>query len=155
VDFQLATNPKADPKRAEAAEGDLRLSIGNLKGTPTAVLFRPVASGPGLNPKIFSSGVVSSYIVADVKVLTDATLKVTRQNGGYTVEASIPLGDLGWKPSAGSVVNGDFGVTYGDPAGRRTRLRNYWNNRHTGLVDDAVFELRLEPRNWGKITLQP
>ncbi len=155
VDFQLATNPKADPKRAEAVEGDLRLSIGNLKGTPTAVLFRPVASGPGLNPKTFSSGVVSSYIVADVKVLTDATLKVTRQNGGYTVEASIPLGDLGWKPSAGSVVNGDFGVTYGDPAGRRTRLRNYWNNRHTGLVDDAVFELRLEPRNWGKITLQP
>ncbi|MBM4040611.1 MAG: hypothetical protein FJ290_19060, partial [Planctomycetes bacterium] len=40
VDFQLGTDTKADPKRAEAVLGDLRLSIGPFKGAPTAVLFR-------------------------------------------------------------------------------------------------------------------
>ena len=42
VDFQLGTDPKADKKRDEAVEGDLRLSIGNFQGQPTAVLYRKV-----------------------------------------------------------------------------------------------------------------
>ena len=37
VDLQLATDPAADPKRQQATAGDLRLSIGNLGGKPTAV----------------------------------------------------------------------------------------------------------------------
>ena len=48
-------------------------------------------------------------------------------------------------------LRGDFDVTYGDPAGQRTRLRSYWNNQHTGSVDDAVFELMLEPKNFGEL----
>jgi len=41
--------------------------------------------------------------------------------------------------------------THGDPSGTRTRLRSYWSNQHTGIVDDAVFELMMEPKNWGTI----
>ena len=48
-------------------------------------------------------------------------------------------------------LHGDFGVTYGDPAGQRTRLRTYWANQHTGIVDDAVAELKMEPRLWGTL----
>jgi len=29
-----------------------------------------------------------------------------------------------------------------------------WNSQHTGIVDDAVFELKMEPRNWGEIELE-
>ena len=51
VDFQLATDPAADPKRAEAARGDLRLSIGPFQGKPQAVLYRRVADDP--HPRTF------------------------------------------------------------------------------------------------------
>ena len=54
----------------------------------------------------------------------------------------------------GLTLRGDFGVTHGDPAGKRTRLRTYWSNQHTGIVDDAVFELMLEPKHWGEVTFR-
>ena len=153
MDFQLATDPQGNALRDQAARGDLRLSIGNFKGVPTAVLYRPLSSTA--HPRTFSSGVVKEYRVESVTVLTNAVLKVTPRAQGYVLEAAIPLAALEWAPVAGQVWRGDFGVTYGDPAGQRTRLRNHWSNQHTGIVDDAVFELKLEPRNWGELSLKP
>jgi hypothetical protein len=69
----------------------------------------------------------------------------------YVVEAKVPLAALGLKPRAGLELRGDFGVTHGDPAGQRTRLRTYWSNQHTGIVDDAVAELMMEPQRWGTL----
>ena len=154
VDFQLATDTKADVKRDKAVAGDLRLSIGNFKGTPTAVIYRPVADKTKpRTPKTFSSGVIKDHVIADVAVLSDAQIKVTKRTDGYVVQAAIPLAALEFTPAAGQTVHGDFGVTYGDAAGQRTRLRSYWNNQHTGIVDDAVFELMLEPKNWGELVI--
>jgi len=70
------------------------------------------------------------------------------------VQAAIPLETLGLKSAQGLALRGDFGVTHGDPAGQRTRLRTFWSNQHTGIVDDAVFELQMEPRNWGELILK-
>jgi len=84
-----------------------------------------------------------------VVTLTDAKITVTPGPKGYVVEAAIPLAGLGLKPEA-QTLRGDFGATYGNPAGR-TRLRVYWNNQTTGLVDDAVFELMMTPNNWGEL----
>ncbi len=86
-----------------------------------------------------------------VDVLADAKITVKMHPGGYVVEAAIPWSDLKLKPSAGISVRGDFGVTHGDAGGTRTRLRTYWNNQQTGLVDDAVYELMMEPKNWGEL----
>jgi hypothetical protein len=33
-------------------------------------------------------------------------------------------------------------------------LRTWWNNQSTGIVSDEVFELKMEPANWGRITFQ-
>jgi hypothetical protein len=148
VDFQLGTDAKSDAKRDKPVLGDLRLSIGNFKGTPTAVLYRPVSNEKA--PKTFSSGVIKAYMVENVQVLAEAKIKVTKRRDNYVVEAAIPLAALGLK-SGPQTLRGDFGVTYGDGAGQRTRLRNYWSNQHTGLVDDAVFELMIEPKNWGEL----
>jgi hypothetical protein len=41
---------------------------------------------------------------------------------------------------------------YGTPAGDDTLLRTYWSNQATGLVNDEVFELKMEPSNWGELT---
>ncbi len=152
VDFQLATDPNADKNRSEAAQGDLRLSIGNLGGKDIAVLYRKTARRK--NPKIFSSGVVKAYAMDFVDVLADAKVTVTKRGDGYVVEAVIPFAALDFKAMDGLNLRGDFGVTHGDPAGGRTRLRTYWNNQHTGIVDDAVFELMLEPKNWGELTFR-
>lgn len=151
VDFQMGSDSSADPQRREAVSGDLRLSIGDYQGSPAVVVYRPVSQEKA--PKTFSSGVVKSYVVENVRVLTDAIVKVTTRRDGYVVEAAIPLAELGLKTGA-RTLRGDFGVTYGDTAGKRTRLRNYWSNQQTGLVDDAVFELQLQPGNWGELNFR-
>lgn len=149
VDFQLGTDAGANPNRTEAGLGDLRLSIGNLQGTATAVLYRKKSLIK--KPKTFSSGVVAAYPMEFVDVLAEAKITVVKRDNGYCVEAAIPFASLEWKPTDGEVARGDFGATHGGPDGSRTRLRTYWNNQHTGIVDDAVFELMMEPQNWGEL----
>jgi hypothetical protein len=153
VDFQLATDTSANPTRSEPVLGDLRVSIGALNGNATAVLYRKVSTEK--KPKTFSSGVVKSYPMEFVDVIAEAKIKVTKRDKGYVVEASIPLAALDLKPAEGAVLRGDFGVTHGGPGGDRTRLRTYWNNQKTGIVDDVVFELMMEPKNWGEIVFAP
>jgi outer membrane protein assembly factor BamB len=152
VDFQIGADPKADPKRTEAARGDLRLSIGPFQGQPTAVIFRKVWDEK--KPKTFSSGVVKEYVMDHVAVVAGAQVQVRKEKDRYVVEAALPLEALGLKPAKGLVLRGDFGATHGDPAGQRTRLRTYWSNQHTGIVDDVVFELQLEPKNWGELIFE-
>lgn len=66
------------------------------------------------------------------------------------------LGKGGYRgvPKTG-VLRGDFGVTFGTPSGDDTALRLDWNNQNTGLVNDEVFELRLEPNRWGELEVAP
>jgi len=152
VDLQLGTDPAADKTRGEPVKGDLRLSIGNFKGQPTAVVYRKVADEK--KPKTFSSGVVKEYLMDSVVALTEAkvSVKVDAQAKRYVVEATIPLASLGLKLTDGQTLRGDFGATHGDKAGADTILRTHWNNQTTGIVNDEVFELRMEPKNWGELT---
>ena len=152
VDFQFGADPKADPGRGAAVKGDLRLSIGNYQGKPTAVLYKFISDEK--KPRSFTSGVIQNYQVDWVDVLAEAVLKVTVEKDRYVVEAAVPLAALGLKPTTGLTLRGDLGVTHADPSGVRTKLRTYWANQQTGLVDDVVFELQLTPRNWGEIRFE-
>jgi len=149
IDFQLGTNPDADRKRSTAVLGDLRLSIGNFQGKDTAVIFRKVAAKKA--PKIYNSGVFKGYKMESVLVVEGAKITVTPRNKAYVVEAAIPLAELGLKLSDGVALRADFGVTHGDAGGQDTVLRTYWNNQKTGIVDDEVAELMMEPCNWGEL----
>ena len=151
VDFQLACDPFLPPARDQAAKGDLRISIGNLGGTDTAVLFRPVSEDKSHRTR-FSSGVIKEYWMDCVQPLPQTRITVSKRGDGYTVEAVVRLADLGLIPKPGLALKGDFGVTFGNQAGDRTRLRSFWSNQHTGLVDDVVFEAMLEPKHWGELT---
>ena len=150
VDFQFGGDPKADPKRSEAVAGDFRLSIGNFLGQPTAVLYRKVSAEK--KPKTFTSGVIKQYLMEYVDVVHDAQIavKIGPDRKGYVVEAAVPFSALGFTPQPEVVYSGDVGTTHGSAAGDRTRLRTYWSNQETGLVDDAVFELQVAPKNWGR-----
>ena len=152
VDFQLGADPAADPKRGKAAKGDLRLSIGNFQGKPTMVLYKFVSAEK--KPRTFSSGVVQGYQVDYVDVVAEAKVKVQVNKDHYVVEAAVPLAALGVALKPGLTLTGDLGVTHADPSGVRTKLRTYWSNQQTGLVDDVVFELQLAPSNWGEIVFE-
>jgi hypothetical protein len=91
-----------------------------------------------------------------VKVLDSAKInvKIDAKRKMYTVEAAIPLADIDLTPAPGLKLYGDFGATHGDPAGTDTVLRTYWNNQFTGLVADEVFELKMEPKNWGILNFE-
>jgi len=151
VDFQLGTDPKADPKRAQAVLGDFRLSIGDPLGKgPVAVLYRPIASEK--HPRSFYSGTVKNgYEMQSVEVVKDAKIvvKVDKVGRAYVVEASIPLAALALSPATGLKLSGDLGATYGNPAGDDTVVRSHWSNQATDFVADEVWELTLEPKNWG------
>jgi len=150
VDFQLGTDPKAAKDRATALLGDLRLSIGNLRGAATAVIFRKVAADK-TQKMMFSSGVIKEYWMDSVTSVPDAKITVSKRGNGYIVEAAIPLAALGITPDNGLKLTGDFGATHGDASGNDTTLRSYWNNQTAGITNDEVFELQMEPKNWGEI----
>jgi hypothetical protein len=155
VDFQLGADPKADRKRSEAVLGDFRLSIGNFQGKPTAVVYRRVATTK--QPRKFYSGIVrDGYEMQSVTVLPDAKIdvKIDAKAKRYIVEAAIPLASLGLTLAPGLKLTGDIGATHGDPAGDDTGLRTYWNNQATGLVADEVYELKMDPKNWGELVFE-
>jgi hypothetical protein len=71
---------------------------------------------------------------------------------GYESDESIlgsPFYVMGHVP--GLILRGDLGATHGDKSGNDTMLRTHWNNQTTGIVNDEVFELRMEPKNWGEL----
>ncbi|HWE04658.1 MAG TPA: hypothetical protein VG326_19790 [Tepidisphaeraceae bacterium] len=152
VDLQLGVDPAAAPKRTAAGKGDIRLAIGNFQGKPTAVLYRFVSDVK--KPRSFSSGVLKGYQVDFVDVVADAQIKVKIDKGQYVVEAAIPMVAIGLSASPGLTIPGDVGATFNDASGTRTRLRSYWSNQHTGLVDDVVFELQLSPQYWGSFIFE-
>src|SRR5262249_8306235 len=107
------------------------------------------------NPRTFTSGTVKEYVMESVAVVADAKIKVNvNPSRGYVVEAAIPLSALEIQPAKGLTLRGDFGATHGDAAGQRTRLRTYWSDQFSNVVDDIVWELVIHPANWGDLVFQ-
>ncbi|WDE95283.1 PQQ-binding-like beta-propeller repeat protein [Lentisphaera profundi] len=146
VDLQIQA---ADYKGKKAYQ---RLSIGNLKGKDTAVLYREKSAEK--KPMSFSSGVITDFPVDYVAVEGSVKVQSTVRGENYWVQASIPWSVLGIQLKKGDKLKVDFGVTYGDAKGTDTVLRNHWSNKSTGLVNDEVFELKLDPKNWGELNVQ-
>lgn len=143
VDLQIQA-PDVKGKKAYQ-----RLSIGNLKGKATAILYREKSNIK--KPASFSSGVISTFPVDYVSVVPEVQIKTSIRGKVYWIQAAIPWNTLDIKPTPGAKYAVDFGATHGDKNGTDTVLRTHWNNTNTGLVNDEVFELKHEPRNWGEL----
>jgi len=154
VDLQLGADPGANAKRREAGKGDLRLSIGQLQGNNTAVLYRKVSAEKA--PKTFYSGTcLGGYPMEFVKILGNIKIEAKSSAGKvYVVEAAIPLTELGVSLKPGLKLRGDLGATFGDPVGKKTTLRAYWSNQATGIVADEVEELKMQPALWGEFSFE-
>jgi hypothetical protein len=151
VDLQLGTDPGADPKRADAVPGDLRLVISVLDGKPAAVLYRWKTAGEK-RPQTFTCP-WRQYTVEDVRVLDDATVTINRRADGYAVEAAVPLATLGFDPQPGKTYRLDLGAIFSDATGTNRAMRMYWANKATGLVNDVPGEIMPAPNLWGSATV--
>ncbi len=152
-DVMLALDPKADPKRTHPASGDVRLLFSVLEDKPVCVLYAPLAGKAERKPRTFSSPTGSEEFEC-VLVVEDAKVSVSRTDGGYRLEASVPWAALGGPPGPGALLRGDVGVLFSDPGGSRTVLRAYYANRHTAIVNDIPSEARLEPQYWAILRVE-
>lgn len=145
VDLMLSSTPGG--VHYATAEGDERLLFGVYAGKPVAVLYRPVVPGTQTPVQLMAARI--DRIVR----LTDARVAVGRGNGAYTLEAAVPLADLGLDPSGAEDLRGDVGVVYADETGRSRSLRLYHYNHDTGMTADLTTEATLQPGNWGPLEM--
>jgi hypothetical protein len=141
VDFQMMTGWNAT-----------RISIGNFRGEPIAVLYS--AKGNSRVRTVghaFRSGTVERYFMAHVALIEAARIHVVKSGQGYIVEAAIPWKALMMSAPVGETIAGDFGVTFSGRNDQDTVRRVYWSNKATGIVNDEVAELRMDPEKWGLI----
>jgi len=154
IDFQLGSDPAADPLRSGPVPGDLRLFIAPMGEENVAALYRHRMPGAPANEAVNFQSPWRSEKVDSVRRLDTAHITVAREGDGYRVDVSVPLPDLGLGDPAGLKLRGDFGVIYGDAGGTINIFRNYWSNRATGLVNDVPGEIMLSPNLWGELNFE-
>jgi len=159
IDLQLATDPKADPKRDKPAPGDIRVLITRRDGKPVAVVYRhKVAVRPGTvaaQPTVFTSP-TGKESIDQIEAWDDIALAYEKTETGFTAIATLPLAKLGWKPVPGTTVKMDAGYLFGNQTGNATSVRAYWTNHSfsSGVTADVPNESRIEPNQWGLATVE-
>lgn len=148
LDLKLQTSSKADFNRSNAGKGDIRLSFAMVDKTPQAILYEYVVPGTK-NPHAFTAP-HHSISVDKISLLKNAKITVDRkEQGNYTLEATVPLAALKFKPISGMKVAGDVGKVVSDQTGTTRINRLYWCNNNTRTVSDIPSEARIQPNLWG------
>lgn len=161
LDILLGTNPKADPKRRNAGEGDLRILISMVKGQPKAMLYRFRVAGSSGEKRVVFKSPVGETTVDDVEEITGADIKIKPANhkdgGGWDVEAAIPWAELGVPaPKVGERLRGDMGILQSDQNRVKTVGRLYWAGKSQTVISDIPSEARVSPSVWGDLyTVEP
>ncbi len=143
VDLMLHTGPFKTHFSPEA--GDERLLISLYQGKPAAVLYRPVVTGATTSTRLMGAN------IAQITRLSSVHIAFKRSGDGYTLEASVPLSDLGLNPSETQTLRGDVGVIYADETGANRSIRLYYYNHDTDMTADLTTEATLQPGNWGDV----
>lgn len=134
--------------------GPIRLLAAPL-GKENTVVYWQKGSKTKENPTTYvvSNNEANAQNFDIVKRLTSAQISVKTGPGAYTVLLTVPLADLGLTPGQVPEIKGIAGVIFSDATGTNRTSRLYWYDKTTGLVSDVPSEARLEPKNWGTITL--
>ena len=160
-DLNLGLDPKADPKRGEAAPGDLRLILSLLDNQPVAMLYRPRVPGAQGGGRTFTSPVGQEQVDEIRDITAEIRLRILRQGGesanqgSWTIEAAVPWKALGGRELRESVaLRGDVGALVADPHGTATAVRYYWANKSHVVLSDQPSEARLLPALWGELRFE-
>jgi hypothetical protein len=153
IDLQLGADPAANPARPGPVPGDFRLFIAPMGRENVAVLYKHRVPGAPESAGVTFQSPWRGERVDVVRRLDKARIAVIRSAGEYSVEAAIPLADLGLADTLrhDAALRGDIGIIYGDAAGTANIFRNYWSNQATGLINDVPGEIMLTPSAWGAL----
>lgn len=134
--------------------GPVRLLAAPLNGKNTAVYWqRTAAQKDNATTYVVSNNPGNAQSFDIVKRLDTAKLSVNVGQFGYAVLMTVPLADLGIKPTEVDQLKGIIGVIYSDPSGTDRASRLYWHDKATGLVSDVPSEAAINPAKWGQINL--
>ncbi len=142
LDLMIGTDGKADGKRVQPVQGDVRLLVTQVGGKPMAQLYRAVV--PGTTRPVPFSSPWRTVTLDSVEDVTDQ-IQLAGRDGNF--EVSIPLAVLGLHPESGQRLKGDLGILRGN--GFQTLQRVYWANKASGITADVPSEAELTPRLWG------
>lgn len=149
VDLMLGLRLAADPLRRGPEEGDKRVLVAPLGGKPTVVLYDAVVPGTKPADRWEAVSPTGRTEFDRVRWIEKATVTVGESQGGYVVEVTLPLAEIGLVLKPGSRVKLDWGVLETDDEGAAVLARSYWSNTSTSTLADAPTEARLEPHLWG------
>jgi hypothetical protein len=148
IDLQLGLDPAADPARTVPVRGDCRVLITYVDDKPVAVLYQSVA--PDARPgegHLFKTQVQQTGFERVVR-LERAVVACLNSADGYSLEAAIPLADLGLTVTDGLRIKLDWGIAQSGPGGSEVVDRLWWSNKVPTPYDEAA-EARLHPDLWG------
>ena len=149
VDLMLGLRSAADPLRRAPEEGDKRVLVAPLGGKPTVVLYDAVVPGTKPADRWEAVSPTGRTEFDRVRKIEKAAVVVSESQGGYVVEVTLPLAEIGLVPKPGSRLKLDWGVLETDAEGSAVLARSYWSNTTTTTLADAPTEARLEPHLWG------
>jgi sugar lactone lactonase YvrE len=155
VDLHLCTDAAPVAGRAEPGASDCRIVLGRCGKEGVAMVYRVKARGPA-KPLAFSSP-NRQVVFEQVERLAGAQVAVAEAEGGYVVEAALPVAALFEDPDAlwqGRRILGDVGVIVADATGRRV-ARLYRFNQAAHIVNDVPSEAVLQPGQWGTLEVRP
>lgn len=155
VDLHLCTDAAPVAGRTEPGASDCRIVLGRCGTDGVAVVYRVKARGPA-KPLAFSSP-NRQVAFEQVERLAGARVAVADVDGGYVVEAALPVQALFDDPEAlwqGRRILGDVGVIVADATGRRV-VRMYRFNQAAHIVNDVPSEAVLLPGQWGALEVRP
>lgn len=132
----------------EPVDGGVRLLVSRVRGTPTAVLYRPVDPLATAAPTPFTSP-LRTLLFDTVRDVTADLQFAEDGRGGF--ELSVPLETLCLGSTPRVTIRGDIGVLRGN--GFRTLQRSYWANESAGVTSDIPSEAELRPDLWGAVRL--
>jgi len=152
VDLMLG--PIVPENRPQVVQGDARLLLAPTVADSIAVLYQPVAPGSPEEVHAKFESPVRQFTMDSVTKTDKPIVKFKSTDGGYTVEAKIPLEILGVDYSAGLHLLGDLGILSSNEGGQLTERRCYLFNKNTNVVSDLPTEAELLPIHWGVIVLE-
>jgi hypothetical protein len=149
VDLQLRTGPPEAENEVGVRPGDIRVLISVQQGKPFTMAYRYHVPGTPDDRKRRFASPWRVETVDKVELLAGAEIAWKAVERGYTLEAALPLKELGLKLYPGVRFRGEIGVLYSDSAGVATVNRVYWSNKANHITSDVPSEVRIYPSAWG------
>ena len=155
LDIQLATDPRADPKRETPVPGDVRLLVLRQNDKAFVALYQAKVRDFEGEPIVLTSP-TGKESFDEITVVVNVGLKCEKTPAGFRAVVSVPFELIGLTLEKGRPVRIDLGFVCGNAVGTQGAVRSSLFNRSfsANVVNDIPNESRLEPADWGLGTVE-